>query len=110
MGTPGPKLPPASQAVNEALDVVGANEKALRHWTNAIADGVLTDAEIAEGIALQERALKEAREVPPIAEKACQLVTIGANFSLYGTVSDRAIANAATIGIEPPTLQIAAYD
>jgi hypothetical protein len=98
----------ASRAVDEALEAECATEYAARYLRKALADGEITRDEALEAVRLIEHALKEARDVVPLAEQACQLAVIGSQFVLYGEPTARSAAIAATVGIEPPHYDTAA--
>ena len=104
----GRQKPPASQAVDEAMEAKSAAEYALRHWERALADGAITMAEAIEGIRLQRKAYQDACEVVPLAERACQLVTLWTQWMLYGEVSPNAARIAASAGVYAPQYDDAA--
>jgi hypothetical protein len=104
----GRQKPPASRAVDEAVAAKSAAYYALRHWERALADGSITMEQAIEGVRLQRKAYQDACDVVPLTEKTCQLVTLGAQWVLWGEVTPNAARIAASIGVYAPELNDAA--
>lgn len=102
------RVRPIDRAVTEAVEARCATENAARFLRKALEDGKVDLDEALEAVRLIEHALGLVKQVVPIVERANELQKIGLQFAMYGEVLPHAIKNAATIGIEPPTLHDAA--